>query len=136
MQTELTGELFWLTATIFMTALFWAPYILNRMNEQGMWNAIYDPHGKTKTQVPWAERMMSAHQNAVENLVIFAPLVLLINTLGISSDTTVLVCMIYFYTRAAHYVVFTFGIPLLRVVTFLTGFSCQLFLALEILQLV
>lgn len=50
------------------------PYIINRMLEQGIGRAIWDPQGITKTEVNWAERMMRAHKNAVENLVVFAPL--------------------------------------------------------------
>ena len=136
MKVELTNELFWLAATLLMTTLFWVPYIINRMKEQGIWNALYDPHGDTKALAPWAKRMMCAHQNAVENLVLFAPLVLMLYALGISTESTALACAIYFFARAVHYIVFTFGIPLLRVITFLIGFSCQLFLALKVLNVV
>lgn len=136
METELTNELFWLAATLIMTSLFWVPYILNRMKEQGIWNALYEPHGETKAIAPWAERMMRAHENAVENLVIFAPLVLMLYALGISSEATALACAIYFFARAVHYLAFSLGIPLLRVLTFLIGFSCQLFIALKLINVV
>ena len=135
MRVELTNELFWLAATLLMTTLLWVPYILNRMKEQGIWNALYEPHGETKALSPWADRMMRAHQNAVENLVLFAPLVLLLYALEISTETTVLACEVYFFARAAHYITFTLGIPLLRVITFLIGFSCQLYLALKVINL-
>lgn len=136
MKIELTNELFWLNATLLMTTLFWVPYILNRMKEQGIWNAMYEPHGETKAIAPWAERMMRAHQNAAENLVLFAPLVLILNAQGISSESTALACAIYFFARAVHYIAFTLGIPFFRVITFVTGFSCQLFLALKIIEVV
>lgn len=136
MKVELTDELFWLAATLLMTTFLWVPYILNRMKEQGIWNAMYDPHGETEASAPWAERMMRAHQNAIENLVVFAPLVLMLYALEISTEATALACSIYFFARAAHFIVFTLGLPILRVVTFLTGFSCQLFLALKVLNVV
>ena len=105
------------------------------MKEQGMWNALYEQHGETKALSPWAERMMRAHQNAVENLVLFASLVLLLYALEISTETTVLACEVYFFARAAHYIVFTLGILLLRVIIFLIGFSCQLYLVMKVINL-
>ena len=136
MNASLTNELFWLAATIIMTSLFWMPYILNRMQEQGIGNAVYDPNGETDAIAPWAKRMMKAHQNAVENMVLFAPLVLILHAQGMSTETTTTACAVYFFSRAVHYVVFTFGIPVLRVIAFLTGFVCQIIIALKILHII
>lgn len=36
MKVELTTELYWLIMTLLMTALFWVPYIFNRIIEQGL----------------------------------------------------------------------------------------------------
>ena len=77
--------------------------------------------------------MMQAHENAVENLVIFAPLVILIQMTGMNSKTTATSCRIYFFTRLLHYVVFTLAAPLLRVITFLIGFAVQIILTLALL---
>ncbi len=136
MQETLTAELFWLAMTVLMTALFWVPYILNRMKEQGVWNALWDPQGHTKAEAPWAQRMMRAHENAVENLVIFTPLVLALHMTGLSTSATAGACMVYFCARAAHFVLFTFAIPLLRVVTFLVGFFAQMVLGLTLLGVI
>lgn len=38
--------------------VFWLPYIVNRMQEQGVINALRDPEGITKTDRPWAERII------------------------------------------------------------------------------
>lgn len=136
MKPELPTELYWLALTISMTAVFWVPYILNRMLEQGILSALWDPHGYTDTNRAWARRMMQAHINAVENLVIFAPLVILIQLTGLNSTTTAAACMVYFFARLAHYLVFTFAVPLLRVVTFLVGFGVQVVLVTRLLGLV
>jgi len=37
MNAALPPELFWLVATALMTALIWAPYIVNRIGENGLW---------------------------------------------------------------------------------------------------
>ena len=75
MQTTLPTELYWLTLTVSLTAVMWLPYITNRMVELGILPALWDRFGHTEARAAWANRMMQAHANAVENLVIFAPLV-------------------------------------------------------------
>lgn len=133
MNTSLSSEVYWLILTILMTSLFWVPYIINRMIEQGLLIAIWDRYGLTDTKKDWANRMMQAHKNAVENLVVFAPLVILIQITGMNSTTTANACIVYFFARLTHYFVFTFSIPLLRVVTFIIAFGSQLVLALTLL---
>lgn len=128
MNTNLSEEFFWLAMTLLITALFWVPYILNRLREQGVGRALWDPQGHTAAQALWAQRMMKAHENAVENLVIFAPLVLMLQIQGVSNELTGMACMVYFFARATHYVVFTLGVPLLRVLTFSVGVGAQMVL--------
>jgi uncharacterized MAPEG superfamily protein len=77
--------------------------------------------------------MMKAHTNAVENLVVFAPLVILVQMLSLNNETTALACMVYFFTRLSHYICFTLAVPLLRVITFAVGFVVQLILAFTLL---
>ena len=79
---------------------------------------------------------MRAHANAVENLVIFAPLVLALQVFGISTATTATACIVYFFARAAHIVFYTFGVPLLRTVVFIVGVACQIALALTLLNVI
>jgi len=132
MQTTLTRDLFWLTSTVTMTALFWIPYILNRLKEHGVWPALRNPQPDLRPEATWAERMMRAHTNAVENLVIFAPLVLALHATGTSTPTTASACMVYFFARLAHYVIYTLGLPLLRTVAFAIGFVSQMVLAMTL----
>jgi len=133
MNHSLSPELFWLVLTILMTSVFWVPYIINRMLELGILNALWDRVGLTDTNKDWAHRMMQAHNNAIENLILFAPLVILIQITETNSAATATACMVYFFARLTHYLVFTFSIPLLRVVTFLTGFGVQIFLSMTLL---
>lgn len=132
---ELPPELFWLTLTTVMTALFWVPYIINWIVEHGIIKAVWnaEEYDHSAPRAAWALRMLRAHENAVENLVVFAPLVLTLQLLDISTDATVMACAVYFFARAAHYLVFTFAIPLLRVLTFATGFGAQMVLGLTLL---
>ncbi|MBI5460948.1 MAG: MAPEG family protein [Gammaproteobacteria bacterium] len=131
----LSDEVYWLSLTLLMTAVMWVPYILNRIVEQGGLAALWDPYGITTTKFAWAERMMRAHENAVENLVVFAPLVLLIEIADLNSPLSATACMVYFFARLTHFWVFTFAVPLLRVVTFLLGFAMQMILVARVFQL-
>lgn len=126
------SELFWLTLTITMTALFWMPYVVNRMLEIGVWGALKNPNYEQSPKAAWAERMTHAHGNAVENLVIFAPLVLLLLIADASTPATIAACKLYFFARLGHYIIYTLGIPFLRTVTFIAGFVAQMTLAITL----
>ena len=79
----MTKELLWLTLTIILTGVLWVPYILDRIRVRGLMGAMANPSRRDKPQSPWAERLYFAHTNAVDNLVSFAPLVLMLDALGI-----------------------------------------------------
>jgi len=106
------------------------------MAEMGIWAALYNPQPDIRPKAQWAERMMRAHDNAVENLIIFAPLVILIELTQSHSAYSALAVEIYFYSRLVHFLAFTFAIPLIRVPAFLTGFFCQLVLSFSILNMI
>ena len=128
MKTELM-YLVWVTT---LTALIWIPYIVDRIMVEGMADAVGYP-GNPKPQSPWARRMKAAHYNAVENLVVFAALVLAAQVAGVSNNATVMACMIYFWARVTHLVACTFAIPLVRTLSFAVGFACQMTLAGQLL---
>ena len=129
----MTTELYWLVMTILFTALLWLPYILNRLLEQGVFKALWDPEGETATKVGWSRRLMAAHGNAVENLVIFAPLVLIAHALNISTSLTVTAAILYFSSRVAHAILFTFRVPVLRIIAFFGGFIAQMMMVFTLL---
>jgi len=129
----MSRELFWLTLTLAMTALIWVPYILDRFATRGIMGTFANPSPALPAQSVWADRMKAAHYNAVENLAVFAPLVLTLHVLGISTASTVAACAVYFWARLAHLVVYTLGIPVVRTLAFLVGFAAQAVLVLVIL---
>ncbi len=125
-------ELFWLAATVTMTAVLWIPYVLRFIAETGVAKAIWDPTGEHPLKSAWAQRAHRAHQNAVENLVVFAPLVILVHILEVGSSTTAAAGALYFGTRAAHYVIYTAGVPVGRTLVFLVAWGCQVVMALAL----
>ena len=77
--------------------------------------------------------MKAAHANAVENLVIFAVLVLIADAANVSNATTVLACQLYFWARLTHLLSYTFAVPWMRTVAFVGGFACQITLVLQLI---
>ena len=128
MSSELTF-LTWVTA---LTAVLWVQYILNTLVVRGIIDAVGYPENP-KSPAPWASRLKAAHYNAVENLVVFAALVLIANAAGISNETTVLACQVYFWARIVHYVAYGFAIPWVRTLSFAVGFLCQIAIVLQII---
>jgi uncharacterized MAPEG superfamily protein len=128
----MSKELYWLTLTAAMTGLMWAPYILDRIMVRGTMGAMANPSPTDTPQSEWAQRMMAAHLNAVENLVVFAPLVLTAQALNIHTASTAFACALYFWCRLAHAAVFTAGLPVLRTLSFAGGWIAQMILMLAI----
>jgi len=128
----MTSELTSLTWVVALTAVMWVPYILNTIMVRGLIDAVGYPE-KPKPPAPWATRMKAAHYNAVENLVVFATLVLTLNIAAVSNETTVLACQLYFWARLVHYVVYAAGIPWVRTLSYAASWLCIVVLILQLL---
>src|SRR5258705_10336155 len=102
----------------------------------GRSDTIGDPSRNAKPHAEWATRLMFAHDNAVETLVIFAPLVLILAEIDYSTKWTVYACAVYFWSRVAHLIVYTLGLPVFRTLAFTVGFLAQAVLALAILKVI
>jgi uncharacterized MAPEG superfamily protein len=79
---------------------------------------------------------MFAHDNAIENLIVFAPLVLILSELDYSTKATAYAAAVYFWARVAHLLVYTLGLPVFRTLAFTVGFVAQVVLALGIFRIV
>jgi uncharacterized MAPEG superfamily protein len=132
----MTRELLWLTLTVILTGLLWVSYMIDRMMVRGLTGTLANPSRDDKPQTPWAQRLYFAHTNAVDNLVIFAPLVLILDSIGHSTYWTVLACAVYFWARLGHAIFYGFGIPGLRTLAFLVGFLAQAVLVLAVFKVV
>jgi uncharacterized MAPEG superfamily protein len=128
----MTKELMWLTLTIILTGLLWVPYIIDRAMVRGLMGCLANPSRHDKPQSAWAQRLYFAHTNAVENLIIFAPLVLILDAQGYSTEYTVIACAVYFWARLAHVIVYTMGVLVLRTLAFCVGFLAQVALVFAV----
>jgi uncharacterized MAPEG superfamily protein len=64
----------------------------------------------------WAGRARRAHSNMLENLVIFAIVVLVAHVAGKANATTALGAALFFWARLAYAIIYVAGIPWLRTV--------------------
>ena len=125
-------ELFYLTLVSALTGLLWLPYILDRVAVGGLADAVGYP-ADPKPPSPWALRLKKAHANAVENLVVFAALVLAAQAAGLSNGATATACVAYFWARVVHALAYTFALPWIRTLAFAVGFFAQAVLAWQLL---
>ncbi len=126
-------ELFYLACVTAFTGLLWIPYIIDRALVRGLVDSVGYPENP-KPQSPWAARLMKAHANAIENLVLFAALVLIAQDAGISNSTTVGACSLYFWARVVHAVSYTMALPWVRTLSFSAGFVAQTMIAVQLLK--
>ncbi len=119
---ELHALLFITTATLLM----WVPYVLMRILKRGLLGAMANPSPNDPAVPAWAERAKNAHLNGVENLAVFAPVVLIAAAIGVSTHATAVAAWTYVAARLVHYVVYTAGIPIVRTLAFAVGFVATL----------
>ena len=122
-----------LTYVILYTLMMWMPYIMAQFYSNGTFSLAYldgvwkkmsydDPKLMRVPPPAWADRAARAHLNAVENLVIFAPLVLMAQAKGIDVD---LMAQTYLIARILHYPAQCIGphMPAVRTLAFATGWA-------------
>ena len=126
------AEIAYLVYVTAFTGLLWVPYIIDRAAVGGLADAVGYPDNP-KPQSPWARRLMKAHANAIENLAVFATLILAAQALGVSNSVTAGAAMVYFWTRVVHALSYTFALPWVRTLSFTVGFAAQAAIAWQIL---
>jgi len=121
-------EMTWLILASTFTGLLWVPYMLNRIAVRGIASTVGYPDAPPPL-APWAQRLQAAHANAVENLVVFAALILAAQVLNVGAPVTEQAGSLYLWSRVAHAVTYTFGVPWLRTLAFMGGFAAQMMVA-------
>ena len=90
---------------------------------RGLKRALSNPPVTDPNVPAWAIRSKRAHLNALENLAVFAPVVIAAVLMGTTGGTVLLAVKVYVFARVIHYIVYTAGIPVARTLSFVTGAS-------------
>jgi uncharacterized MAPEG superfamily protein len=109
MTTELT-LLVWAVALTFIQVLV---SVAGATLQVGLPRLVGNREGLAEL-TGWAGRAQRAHWNMIENLPLFAALVLVAHAGGISSSMTVLGAQLFLWARLAYAVIYVAGIPWLR----------------------
>ena len=119
------------------TLLMWSTYIgaecvsngtIDYLWLDGLWKKMQycDDKLMRVPSPPWAYRTKEAHRNAVENLVVFAPLVILCLQAGIDVDTP---AAVYLYARLAHFPLQAIAFPGTRTAAWSIGWAASCYIA-------
>ena len=113
-------ELFYLVLSVGLCGILWVPTVIERVIRIGLTETVGN---KPDTQgLPgWVERLKRTHRNLVDNIVIFGTLVLILQSIEKSNDTTGLAALIFFYARLIQTISHIFGIVWVRTVSFVIG---------------
>jgi uncharacterized MAPEG superfamily protein len=127
MATELT-MLGWSAALCVVQAI---SYTIGQMGTMGL-PTLAGNREDVPAPSGWIGRARRAHANMVENLVVFAALVLAVVAAGKTSGMTATAAELFLAARVVYTVVYIAGIPWLRTLVFAVGVIAQamLFLAL------
>jgi uncharacterized MAPEG superfamily protein len=129
----MSNELFYLVCTAILTMLLWLPHVGYKILVLRLPAADYQRAISIDDWPLWTQRSCRAHQNLIENIAIFAILILTLEITGLSNEWTNTLAGVYFWVRLLHAVVHIAGVAYLRTVLFLTSWACLAALALELL---
>lgn len=97
------------------SASMWMPYLMALIYYNGLWKKLnYEP--LTAAKPDWVGRAVVAHNNSLENFMLFGIAVILATLLQIPDVETVLWCKLYFAMRMGHFV-FTVAPPIFMLKT-------------------
>lgn len=108
-------ELTLLTCAVVLTLVQAVVAVLGAMLQVGLPALAGNREGLPEI-TGWGGRAARAHRNMLENLVLFAALVLVAVAAGKTNAMTLLGAQIFLYARLAYAVVYVAGIPWLRTV--------------------
>ena len=127
----MTTEFAYLVWAAILTLLIRVPWMVNKVTVRGLGKVSGYPTDSEPLSA-WAHRVWVAHEDAVQNLIIFAVLVVALDLMGESNMWTRGAAAVYFWARLTHFIVYAFGIPRLKTVAFATAFCAKLVIAFQL----
>ena len=113
-------ELFYLVLSVGLCGILWVPTVIERVIRIGLTETVGN-NPDAKDLPGWVERLKRTHRNLVDNIVIFGTLILILQSVEKSNDTTGLAALIFFYARLIQTISHIFGIVWVRTVSFVIG---------------
>ena len=130
-MTQISIEIYYLFLITAFCGLLWIPYVFERFYRIGI-KETCGYNDKSLNIAPWAVRAKSAHKNLIENLPLFAILILIIHFYELNNYQTQIGSMIFVCSRFLHYICYLFGIAYLRTSFFVISWFGLLIIAIQI----
>ena len=127
----MSTELFCLGAVAVLTLLLRVPWMVDKVRVRGLRKVTGYP-SDSEPLSGWGHRAWIAHEDAVQHLVVFGVLVLVLHLAGESNAWTRGAAVFYLGFRLAHALVYLAAIPRVKTLAFLGGFAAQLVLAWQL----
>jgi uncharacterized MAPEG superfamily protein len=121
--------LIWATGLTFIQMLVAA---IGSMSQNSLITLVGNRENLNKTY-GWAARAQRAHKNMLENIVLFAILVLATKITGTSNELTILGAQLFFWGRVAFFVIYVIGVPWIRTVSWGTSIVGLILIFLELI---
>ncbi len=128
----MTTDLTMLVYSALLTAGLAVPTVIALIMTRGVPYAAGN-RDEVVTLPAWAERARRAHLNALENLPIFAALVLVAHAASLSNEATAFGATLFFWGRVGHAVTYIAGIPYLRTAAFAVSVGGMISIAVALL---
>jgi len=109
----MTPELMYLVWSAALTVILVVIAVLGGVQEVGLPTLAGNREGLPEMS-GWAGRAYRAHRNMLENLILFAILVLVARAVHVSNAMTLLGAQLFFWGRVAHAILYIAGIPWAR----------------------
>ena len=123
----MTVELTYLAAATLLTLLVRAAWMLNKVQIRGLGVVVGYPR-ESKPLSEWAHRLWVAHEDAIQSLVTFAVLVIIVQMSGLADESTAIAAAIYFWARLLHVFAYIFALRWLKTIAYLSGLISQFWL--------
>ena len=113
----MTTELMCLLAAVLLQFVLIMTAALPRLVANGVFWSLSNRDVPSKPVGEWANRAQRASDNFQENLVLFAILVLVADSIAANTDITVLGAQIFLGARLAHAVLYVAGVKVIRTIS-------------------
>ena len=134
-MTPLTSEVYYLILITLFCGLLWVPYVTERFFRIGIKETC--GYGEKNINIPqWASRAKLAHVNLIENLPLFAILIIVITFQDYNNQQTETGSMIFFYSRILHYFIYVFGVPYFRTLFFVASWIGLIIISVPLLSFI
>jgi uncharacterized MAPEG superfamily protein len=128
----MTVDLWVLMASCGLAFFISSVPLFRAMRQQWGFKAMLGGRDDVRPLTGWGGRVVRAHNNLIDNLVLFGAVVLSVHAVAASNDVTALGALIFFASRTAHFLFYIGGVPVLRTVAYLGGVGGTVMIASQL----